>query len=258
MVHVSLLWRAGIGVTLLVVGLYQMNKGRNRWAQAERIADVETTRIRDLRPGGVEIKGTVQPPENGNLFESPIETTDAIVAHVTVEEEQGVDGGSSWETIHEAVLGGPITIDDGTGTIRVELPLGEGLNLQGIETKVGRGDEPPEKIRRYVANEPAVEEATRKSYGPVKAGDSRRYSEGVIEPGEDVYVLGNARRWRGNWEGPEFVIDAPTEGGDFILSDKSENDLVKEGKDGAVLPFAVGGLFVILGLVYAVLPWLSL
>ena len=253
---VKLGW-SGFSLIFVVVGLYTMTEGREQQAQSGRIAATETTRIRDLRPSTVEVKGTAHPAEGATLLESPITKTDALAVHVAVEEwESDGQGAGSWETIHEEVTGVPMLVDDGTGEVGVELPADGGLNVDQTRTKVDAGDEPPEAIRRYVENEADVNEAASRDFGPLSVGDSRRYSEGVVEPGEEVYVLGRAREERAGWGERNVVIAEPTEAGDFILSDKSEADLVREGKRGGLVQLGFGGLLAAVGAVFAVYPWL--
>ena len=74
------------GLVFLVVGLHTARNGWNDRAQSKRIAATETTAIRDIQPGAVEIKGTARPAEDATVFESPIQRADALAAHVEVEE----------------------------------------------------------------------------------------------------------------------------------------------------------------------------
>jgi hypothetical protein len=247
---------SGFGLVFVVVGLYTMNRGRKQRAQSERIADTETTRIRDLGGGTAEIKGTAHPADGATAMESPITRADALAFHVEVEEwESGGDSGGHWETEHEEQRAVSMTVDDGTGEVRVEPPSDGGLNVDLTRTKVGSGEEPPEPIRRYVEREAGVDEATRHELGPLAIGDRRRYSEGVIEPGEEVYVLGTAREADAGWGERAFVIDEPTGSGDFVLSDKSEADLIREGKRGGLVFLIVGGLFALVGSLFTVVVW---
>lgn len=250
---------SGIGLVFVLVGLYTMNKGRAGWAQSTRLTDTETTKIRELHPGTVEIKGTAHLAEDATLVESPITKQDAVASYVEMEQwESSGQGGGNWETKHEAQTAVPITVDDGSGEVRVELPADGELLLEETETMVEAGDEPPEQIKRYIADEAAIDEATRREYGPLKTGERRRYSEGVIEPGEDVYVLGTAREAAdADWGEYAFVIDTPTESGDFILSNKSEQELVREGKRGGLVSLVLGSILVIAGIAATVFPWVG-
>jgi hypothetical protein len=249
---------SGFGAVFVVVGLYTMNRGRTRRARSERIADTETTEIRDLRPGTVEVEGTAHPAGDATVRESPITRTDALASQVEVEEwESGGQGSGNWETIHEEESAVPMTVDDGTGEVRVELPPDGGLDLEQARTEVGSGDEPPEPVRRYVEREADVEEAARHDVGPLSLGERRRYSEGVIEPGEEVYVLGSAREEQAGWGEREYVIDEPTGAGDFVLSDRSEADLIREGKRSGLVLLGFGGLLTVVGTLVAASPWVA-
>jgi len=249
---------SGFSMIFVVVGLLLANKGRKRRAKSQRIAETETTPIRQLQPGTVEIKGVAKPADEAGALESPISKGEALATYVEVEEwESSGQGGGSWTTKHEDQTAVPMIVDDGTGEVRVELPPDGTLNVETIQTKVGPGDEPSEPIKRYLEAEDAIGEASRGSLGPLNYGDRRRYSEGMIEPNEEIYVLGRAREERAGWGERNFVIDEPTDAGDFVLSDKSESQLVTEGKRGGLFYLGFGGLFALVGSVFAVAPWLA-
>jgi hypothetical protein len=250
---------SGVGMVFVLVGLYTMNKGRLERAQSERIAETETTKIREIRPGTVEVKGSAHLAEDATSVESPITKRAGVAFYVEMEQwESSGQGGGSWETKHEKQTAVPIIVDDGSGEVLVELPPDGDLNVDQEETTVEAGDEPPENIRQYVEAEAAIDEAQRREFGPVKTGERRRYSEGVIEPGEDVYVLGTAREDEGaDWGERSFVIDEPTEFGDFVLSDKSEEELVREGKRGGLVSLVLGGTLVVAGIAATVFPWVG-
>jgi hypothetical protein len=149
-------------------------------------------------------------------------------------------------------------VTDDSGEVRVELPADADVTLDETETKVQAGDEPPQEITEYLENEPAIDHASRHELGPLSIGERRRYKEGLIEPGEAVYVLGTAReKPDADWGERAFVIDEPTDSGDFILSDKSEAELVREGKRGGLVSLLFGGVLVIAGLTATVIPWLG-
>jgi hypothetical protein len=250
---------SGFSLIFVVVGLSLMNAGRKRRARSERIADTGTTKIRDLQPGTVQVRGTAHPAEDATVMESPITHTDALVSRVEVEEyDSGGEGGGHWDTIHEDETAVSMIVDDATGEVRVELPPDGGSNLEQIRTRVGSGDEPPEPVRRYVESEADLDEATRHDLGLLSVGDRRRYSEGAIEPGEEIDVLGRAREERAGWGERDYVIDEPTESGDFVLSDRSEEELVQEGKLSGLLLLAFGGVFAGAGTLFTVFPWLAL
>ncbi|WP_247729504.1 E3 ubiquitin ligase family protein [Halovivax limisalsi] len=248
---------SGFSAVFVVVGAYQLNRGRIERAKSHRIARTETTDIRNLQPGTAEVKGRVRPAEDATTLSSPISEEPALATRVEVEEwESSGQGGGSWETTHEQRNAVPLLVDDGTGTVRVELPADGELNVEKTRTEVGSGDEPPAEITRYLEHEAAVEEASRRSIGPLSIGERRRYSEGWIAPDEEIYVLGRAREERGGWGERAYVIDESTASGDFILSDKSEAELVREGKRGGLVTIGIGAIVTLVGLFGMLVPWL--
>ena len=252
------LFISGFGAVFVVVGLLLVNKGRTQRAQSKRIAETETTPIREIRPGTVEIKGVSRSIEGESLLNSPITRTESLATYVEVEEyESSGDGGGSWNTKYADTTAVPFLVDDGTGEVQVELASDGHLNVEKTQTKVGAGDEPPEMITRFLDREGAIDHASRGSIGPLSYGDRRRYSEEVIEPGEEIYVLGTAREERAGWGERDYVIDEPTQSGDFILSDKSERELISEGKRAGLVYFAFGGISTLVGLAVAVGPWVA-
>lgn len=240
---VSILFKipfVGMGFLTLGIGLYLVRTGQRQRRKKAKIASTETTQIRNLGPGTAEVKGAARPADDGSVLRSPITKSDALATYVSVEryDSGGSQSGGSWKTIYEDTKSVPMLVDDGTGELRVELPQDGQLNVELDRTRVSGGDEPPERIRQFVEREEAIDQAARGD-GLLSVGERRRYSEGMIEPGEDVYVLGNARQASG-WEGPTYAIDEPTASGEFILSDKSEKQLVREAKWSGILLLAIG------------------
>ncbi|MFC3958986.1 E3 ubiquitin ligase family protein [Halovivax cerinus] len=239
------------GLVFVVAGAVTMYRGYGERAEGGVIAETETTPIRDLTPGPVEVKGTVRPDEDAATVESPISKTDALAARIEVEERQ--DG--SWNTIFTDEWAEALLVDDGTGEVPVDLPSADELDLRGTETEVGVDDEPPAAVRRYVEREPDLELPDRRSMGPVTVGERRRYTEGVLEPGDDGYVLGAARETAAGWDRADYAIDEPTGSGEFVLSNKPERELIEERTQGGFVSLAFGGLLTLVGAAVAILAW---
>jgi hypothetical protein len=237
-------------LAFVAVGLSTLNKGRRKRAQSSRIDATETTPIRDLEPGPAEIKGTVHGTDDATLRESPLGGTEALAVHVEVEEwDTGGQGGGNWETIFETETVEPLTVDDGTGEVRVDLPADGGLNLTQTEWPVEAGAEPPTRVRRYVEKQPSLDLPDGVDIGPLSTGERRRYLEGTLEPGDDVYLLGSATEAEAGWDGREYVVDEPTPAGDFVLSDKNEAALIEVGRRDGVVFVAFGALLTVLGVI---------
>jgi hypothetical protein len=63
---------SGFSPSFVLVGLDTMERGRQHRIRSGRIVDTETTRIRDVRPGTVEVNGRARPAEESAVFGSPI------------------------------------------------------------------------------------------------------------------------------------------------------------------------------------------
>lgn len=247
------------GLVFALAGLRRMYQGRAEWDAGERIADRETTAIRDIEPGPIEVKGSARPAEDATVHRSPFSETESLATRITVKEWHS-DGRSdeNWATVFEEETAERLLVDDGTGDVAVSLPDEGGLDLTWTETRVESDEDPPDAIRRYVENRSDIEIPDRHSVGALSVGERRRYLEGTLEPGEDVYVLGTARGADAGWDQRGYVIDEPTSDGDFVLSNKSEDALVKEGKQGGFVFLAFGGLLTLIGLGVLLYPWLLL
>lgn len=244
-------------IVFVGVGLIIANKGRKERAKSTRMEENETTEIGDLSPGTVEVKGTAHGTADATLQVSPFSDTDALAVQIEVKEwHSGGEGGGNWKTIFEAETAEPIYVDDGTGETLVDLPEEGGLNLEMEDWKIQPDDDVPEAIREYVENEPELTLPDGHEIGPLTTGERRRYREGVLEPGEDVYVLGTASETGAGWDTREYVVNEATSEGDFVLSDKSEARLVKEGKRGGLVFVAFGALLIVVGIGALVSPLL--
>ncbi|AGB14925.1 E3 Ubiquitin ligase [Halovivax ruber XH-70] len=239
------------GLVFVVAGAITMYHGYGERAEGEVIAETETTAVRDLTPGPAEVKGTVRPAEDATATEAPISATEALAVSVEVEEQQ--DG--SWNTIFTDEWAESLLVDDGTGEVPVDLSSAGELDLRGTETEVGVDDEPPAAVRRYVETESDLELPDRRSMGPVSVGERRRYTEGVLEPGDDGYVLGAVRETAAGWDRADYVIDEPTESGEFVLSNRPERELIDERTQSGLVSLAFGCFLALVGTAVAVVPW---
>lgn len=241
-----------IGLGLVIVGALVVRYGRREQRRSNRLSETETTEIDFLEPGTVEIKGTARPVEDGATVEGPLSGDEALVTTVEVDKRVSTRHGSSWQTIHDDETVRPFRVDDGTGEVRVDPPRDANVALDVTRTVVEGDEEPPEGIRRFVQREEAVDAAD--EGGLISSGEKRRYGEGLIEPGEDVYVFGHAVEESGDaWGEHRYVITDDDALDEFLLSDRSEEELTSGKKIGAVILYAVGGFLLLLGLPFTLI-----
>lgn len=231
---------SGIGALFLVIGLYAVNGGRNVRDRSERIAETDPSRAGDVRPGPTKVKGTAEPTGEDATLEAPFSNAEALATHVEVEGD--LKGNvSGYETIYERQDAVPFLVDDGTGTVRVD-PIPEEIDFDPELERAGVGEEPSERVRRFVETA-EVDEDTREM---MTSRATRRYHEGLVERGDEVFVFGEARP--GEY-GDDYVIDRAPDGGEFIVSQKPEGKQIGARSSYGTFLYAIGGGIAFVGAV---------
>lgn len=243
-----------VGLGLVVVGLVGAGYGWKRYRIYRLVAGTPTTDARSVvEEGVVELTGEVVA---GETMDSPIRGVDCVLAGWLAEEWDESGDGSHWATIATGVEATPFRLDDGTGTVRVEVPsrasgssllasvsdlvASKGVALddvvcefRGFEplVEVGVDEHPPEHLRNFLARSSAVSGSESSLFNVLDFGNQhgdRRYSESVVRPGDDLYLLGYARRtgrgaggageeWGSNADAPAWTVGAPPSGQDGLL-----------------------------------------
>lgn len=239
---------SAIILPVVTIGIFLIRKGRELNQPVEQIAETETPPIEDLEPGRAEVEGTARPIRDAGAMEQKFSEGEALATHLEVK-NRGTDneGRPVWKTIHEETRTVPFVVDGGTGEVRVDPPSDCWLDVESTRITVGEGEEPPEQIRRFIEQEDSVDDASILDLGPVSMEHRRRYIEEVIEPGDEVYILGKVREAQAGWDRLTYVIDEPPEGGEFILSIKSEEELVEENKGRGDLLRTIGWIWLLIG-----------
>lgn len=261
-----------VNVAALVVGVVVLGfasvvgrMGRRQHARQSLVAETETTEIRALDGEGlVEITGTVDAPAP---FRSPIGGEEGVLAAWEIEEWDESGQTEMWETRATGVYAAPFAVTDGTDRVTVdvgdhvtgedgghtEIELGpvdldrwlsSGVSVDNVlcslesfavALTVPPDADPPERIAAFVRGESGVSTQTDSITNVVDIGTKhgeRRYYEGVVEPGEEVYVLGEATAASDATYplGPDDLVITPPadDDGSLIVSDRSEADLVSE------------------------------
>jgi hypothetical protein len=272
-----------VGIGLLLVGGFAAVYGRRQHRRRALVEATETTAIRDIKAEGtVELKGTIRASDP---VESPITGEPSVMSAWEVEEWDETGDSEMWETLATGIHTRPFELDDGTGRVRVEIdeylldaPSGTGIDeIQlgpidvdrllsngvtvdnvlaaienfAVETTVPPGTEPPERIEEFVHTEPGLAPQTDPVSNVIDIGNEhgkRRYYEGTLGPGDDIYLLGEVRATESAPAPlqPDDVVVTVPEHGQMIVSDKSEEELAdslnqyKYAYVGAILAVAGG------------------
>jgi len=275
------------GSMFVILGMVGIAYGLGLRRRYELITATPTTDVRAIsEPGMVEIVGEVVPAaEGGETFASPVFGRECVAAAWDVYDWSEHGKHSNWKHVAEGYVSTPFNVDDGTGRVLVDLgnnggragafsrlrgigEFSESVSLDGVIVDFERleryrqpvDEEPPERLQKLEATS-AVPEQTESITNVIDVGKShgdRRYEEGVVEPGDEVYVLGTATHEDGAENvrlRPETTRVQPIDGDDeapFVLSTRSKDRLTAEAKRGTfVLVGGVGCALLGLGTVLA-------
>jgi hypothetical protein len=203
--------------------------------QKRLIESIPTSTIHSLALGLVEISGHAQPEKS--LLSTPFGGLPCVFYSYAVEEHVGSGKHARWETIAKGISEQPFLVRDTTGRVLV-VPLGAELILPDKRTYQNNwlGELPPTAIdglnRLGISTERWVGSKT------------LRCRESFILPEEQVYVLGTAHEHHGARERVENsarLYIASSRGHEFIISDRSEKDLLSRLR-WQVLAYGAGGI----------------
>jgi hypothetical protein len=242
-------------IAALVVGLFIIAVSANNWRRRQRILSTPTTPIAECTGDSVvEIKGKVVASEQGS-FKTPFSGRDAVFCRVTVQERRRNGSRQYWHTIVEEIEAREFYVDDGSGQIAHINPRDANtlLDKQSVASSGMFNDPPPQLVAFLDAHGVKSETWT-------GTNESMQYLEEVLAPGDALYAIGPCHREAG--PGPDANRDAPGSrlvmsgmaAGDLelLISNKSEEDLVKNLGGGMTIGFVLIGGSVVAALVTVV------
>src|SRR5438270_5346104 len=201
------------GVLLLIAAAFFF-WARSNLKKAKRIEDTPTTPVRNVQEGFVEVKGKVKCA--GAALQSPLSKKACVYYRFHVEEHVQRGKNSYWKTVVDDKQDAGLQVEDASqSSIRVNL-LAANLILK-----------PDNRASSGMFKEANAElEATlNQKYGKSSKGfifnKGMRYTETMLEEGDEIYVLGTAVR-----AGSDLTIDKANDM--FIVSDESEEQLTKK------------------------------
>lgn len=250
------------GVVLLVLAVGAFVIARVQRAAARRATATETLGCGDLASLSAdvaaevgagsfrqrcEVVGAAEPGPDGVLLapESGLEavwTRTKLVHEFWEMQEREVDGHrrrerrEREEVVSDLSSQTPFVVDDGSGTVLVH-------------PKRAKIDEPEEVLDRF---EPAPAQGSSEGLSGVLSALLRsgadsgtlgfRHQEWIIRPGTRLYVQGEVQDGDGS-----LRFDAPQDKGSFLISTRSEEEIVSDALDTAYLATIVGAVLAVVG-----------
>lgn len=171
------------------------------------VRDTPTTDVAELSADDVgetvEMYGQATVSDHGT-HEAPFSDDDCLVCEYEIVEKPGKD-----EVVDSGTAGVPFYVDDGTSKVLVD-PEDARLKMPLDTEKEVESQEPPSELQG----------------GYVDVGVNEvesEYRERYLEPGEDVYVYGDAV----GSDGEDVVVNRGREDSIFLIADSSEGELRK-------------------------------
>jgi hypothetical protein len=181
-------------------------------------------------------------PLDGATVTARFTDTDAFVADAEVvrpNDADEYDGRPAVETSDEETRAVPFLVADDSGSVRVEAPVegrrsggGDAADAPAADVDLGLD---VDRVEVRPGSEPAHLAAFVRESAPydldVTPGGRRRYDVGVLEPGEEAYVLGVPTR------GPRPTFAG--EDGSLVVSDLSREGVARGSRRGVLFTLLV-------------------
>lgn len=249
-----------VGAGIAVVGAVVIAVGFWLRRRMMLFAGTPTSKVRSMAMGEVELKGVAEPdpPPDGRLLTAPFTGRDCFYFEVHVEERVTTTDSEGrtrrrWVTRHREDARVPFMLRDETAAALVD-PDGAKVDVPADFRERSRmGKDPPPEVVDYLRGQGVSFE------GLLGINKDMRYTERSLLPGERLYVFG----WAGDNPRVEEatavrgVEDVMVQKGDgpFVITDRSEEQLVGRLRWGSWAAIVVGGLLVVAGVAVAVGPF---
>ncbi|MCP4566200.1 MAG: hypothetical protein GY841_01330 [FCB group bacterium] len=250
-----------------LIGGFVFFLGFFKWRKLRVIRDIPRSKIRSMAMGVVEIHGNV---EADQLIRSPFSKTECVYYKWQIKEyrqsssSSGKGTSRKWEEVGSGESHVPFFAKDDTGKALVEpdkaefvvsyknafYQKGEGLigSLKAIPKIIEalKNFDPQDPGSLNIDDSDLVPMSERQGLQSIRIGD-RKYYEYIIEPDDNLFVLGTAAADPTTPDG--VVIRRGKNEKTFIISDKGEKAVLASLKKTVRTCFIFGGIFLAAGIV---------
>ena len=264
-IYIGLMGLIGLsfGVALFLPGLRNMKKKK-------LMQSLPTSKIRSLAIGITEIYGKVVPGKSG-IMKSPFANHDCVGVKIIIEEYQNGGENPPWVEVEKLVRGIEFFLQDDTGMVLVDLRGAElDIPVSNVFALDSRAGPPPNFLnflRKYNINlgrhgyrtsSQRIKHFLRSDYeGALGRNNPMRYSESIIRPGDQLYVLGRADNYPKFREGgaqhgvQDLMMQQSHNPNIYFISARSEKQIL-EKKNYKSIAQIFGGLLLIGGSLFLI------
>lgn len=226
-----------VGLTAVgfAVGLYFIYSGVGKYRKYALVRNTSTESVRSIALGRTELEGVAK--SAGETVERPFSPGECLYAKWAIEEYRSTGNRKNWQTIDSGSYGVPFYLEGETGRVLVGDPSDATVTLSDRFTRqrtVSSGRTPTARTESFCQQQGIDPQSPHK----------RRYSQGFLPPETGAYVLGQATELeepRGMNNEDRIRIERDESSGRFIISDKSEDELVGHYRGRSLLE-VFGGL----------------
>lgn len=164
-------------------------------------------------PGGQQVRVTGRVLPETSLLEAPLSARPCVYYVATAEERRGTGTSELWRVVAREERFVDFRIEDATGTAHVRMTTPRVAIVHDVNTRSGTFDD------ASATEEAFLHRHGLKSTNELGLNRMLRYVEGVLQPGEQVTVLG-AGRWEVTGSGRRvLVLEAPADAPLMISDD---------------------------------------
>jgi Ca2+/Na+ antiporter len=243
----------------IFVGIFFFIKGFQQFREKRLMEDLPTSTIRSIAMGLVEINGKAVPCKQTRMLRGPFTNKACVRYKCTVERLiKNNNNSDKWELLKKEEKGDYFYLQDSTGKVLIDA---EGANYEvpaDFELKIDvLSKDMPDILNKY------LETRRLKTNEVLKYKSRLRFTEYDIEVCDKLFVLGSAEK---NPFVDKSLLETDVDNimiarGDnhnkFIISEKSEKELLKKLTKNSFLGIFGGGALVIVSL-YLLLRQLNL
>lgn len=236
------------GLLMLVIGLA-------RYLRFGKIEDMTRTNIGTQPEGTVKITGSASAIDDTSLKKTPITGTESVIYELEVENRLSDSG---WSPAYKERGDATFLVEDSTGTAIVDSADFQGLFLEDecqsvVEKRIEARPEMIEILEQHEKLAPEHFEWTK-----------FRFTERVIEPEEQIHVIGEAKRPAGSSSGqPRAHVEVTCPDGlnkwtgpASAITDMSESDIVYQKQGTGLGLIGIGVIWTGLVAVFFWLPFI--
>jgi hypothetical protein len=239
-------------IVAVPAGAYYFISAFREWSHYKTIVNTPTSKVEAIAAGFVEVYGEAIP--KGDYLRSPFSGEPCTFYKYTIEEYRSHGKSSSWDVIKKGQSNDPFLVQDETGKIEVDPTGAEFEVVDKKQFKVNPGDYTPPEITNFINTIGMSDNTPMFSLGLIHIGaNPRRYTEYVIEKGQNVFVTGTAVPKEGvQSEKHEdmLLIRKGNFNKFFYISDEGEKDILRFMRTSVIFHMGVGGLAALIGLAY--------